>query len=321
LLKDLLGEAKRANIPVFCDPKGADYKKYAGSSLITPNLKEASIVLGQPLIDPEDIKQAACQLREMLDLESCLITLGEKGMALATDSEYLHIGAVAHEVADVTGAGDTVIALMSLGRVCGLSLQDSARLANEAAGLAVGKLGSVAVSLDDLESARFATSTAARVISKILPVKDLLSKVEDLRQRGHRIVFTNGCFDLLHVGHVELLSKAAELGDILFVGLNSDASVRRLKGTTRPVVSEHDRAVVLAALSSVDYVVIFEEDTPMELIETIVPDILVKGADYALSEVVGWEFVEQHGGHVETIALRPGASTSSMIERIYRYSQ
>jgi D-beta-D-heptose 7-phosphate kinase/D-beta-D-heptose 1-phosphate adenosyltransferase len=302
-------------IPVVVDPKGNDYAKYRGATLLTPNRKEAEIASGVAITDLPSLEQAAARLLADLALDALLITRSEAGMSLfpAKDAA-VHIPTVAREVFDVTGAGDTVISVLSLGLACGLPLADAAWVANVAAGIAVGKLGTSTVSPQEIvaEVGHGLKDSDAKI--KNLDVLAHLMTQE--RSRGKQVVFTNGCFDLLHVGHVKYLQKARELGDLLIVGLNSDASVKRLKGELRPLIEESERAHILAALDCIDYVVLFDEDTPLRVIEALAPAVLVKGGDYSVEEVVGRELVEAGGGRVELIQFVDGRSTSRIIEKI-----
>jgi D-beta-D-heptose 7-phosphate kinase / D-beta-D-heptose 1-phosphate adenosyltransferase len=306
---------KTLGIPVVVDPKGDDYAKYRGATLLTPNRKEAEIASGVAIGDLESLESAAGTLLAGLDLDALLITRSEAGMSLFQAKEdAVHIPTVAREVFDVTGAGDTVISVLSLGLACGITLAESAWLANVAAGIAVGKLGTSTVSPQEI------------VAEVGHGMKDSDSKIKNLdvlahiiakeRSRGKQVVFTNGCFDLLHVGHVKYLQKARGLGDLLVVGLNSDASVRRLKGDNRPLIEESERAHILAALDCIDFVVLFDDDTPLRVIEALAPAVLVKGGDYNLDQVVGREIVEAGGGRVELVQFVDGRSTSRIIDKI-----
>lgn len=308
---------KRHNIPVVVDPKGTDYRKYRGATILTPNRKEAEAASHMAIKDEAGLIKAADILLRDLDLDALLITRSEEGMSLfSRDGSAVHIPTVAREVYDVTGAGDTVLSVLSLGLACGLEMADAAKIANVAAGIAVAKLGTSTVSPEEIiaEVGHGHPDSDA----KIKNLDALASIVAAEKKRGKRIVFTNGCFDLLHVGHVKYLQKARTLGDLLIVGLNSDASVRGLKGESRPLIGETERAHILAALDCVDYVVIFSDETPLRLIETLQPLVLVKGGDYTPEGVVGKEVVEAYGGRVELVTFVDGKSTTNIIEKIKR---
>ena len=306
---------RRLGIPVVVDPKGSDYGKYRGATILTPNRKEAETASRIAIRDVKSLTVAAETLLAGVELDALLITRSEEGMSLfMQDGRTVHIPTVAREVYDVTGAGDTVLSVLSLGLACGLECGEAARLANVAAGIAVGKLGTSTVSPEEIigEVGHGHPDSDA----KIKNLDALVALVKTEKARGKRLVFTNGCFDLLHVGHVKYLQKARTFGDLLVVGLNSDASVRRLKGEERPLIGEAERAHILAALDCVDYVVIFEEDTPLRLIEALKPQVLVKGGDYTPERVVGKEVVESYGGRVELVTFVDGKSTTNIIEKI-----
>lgn len=316
----LLGEAIRmatsSGIPILCDPKGTDYTKYSGSTLITPNRKEAAEAIGAPLATREQAEAAGSKLRRELGLRACVITLGADGMMMVDGEGSFHIHSFAREVADVTGAGDTVVATLAYGLAQGLSLREAGVLSNAAAGIAVGHVGNANVTIDEIASAHAEHSPAEKLQRKIVKEHAIAGMLEADRARGKKIVFTNGCFDLVHAGHIESLVSAAALGDMLVVGLNSDASVRRLKGPDRPVVNEDNRALVLAGLSAVTYVVVFDADTPLQLIENVRPHVLVKGSDYKPGTVVGEDFVNRSGGRVVLLPLKAGMSTTNLIRAI-----
>jgi len=307
--------AAAVNIPILVDPKGTDYSRYAGATLLTPNRKEAEAASGIAITDTATLAQAAGVIMSQVGLQHLLITRSEEGMSLFSKSgEMVHIPTVAREVFDVSGAGDTVLASLAVGIASGLSMAQSAQLANIAAGIAVGKLGTSIVTPQEIVDAVSLSHKDSHVKIKSLEVLSPL--IEGEKKRGKRVVFTNGCFDLLHAGHVKYLQKARGLGDLLVLGLNSDASVRRLKGAKRPLIDQEERAHLMAALDCIDYVTVFDEDTPLELIKTLRPDVLAKGGDYTLDGVVGREIVESYGGRVELITFVEGKSTTNIIERI-----
>lgn len=306
----IIALAKGAGKKVLVDPKGKDYRKYRGAYLLTPNKKEASEATGIAINDDASLKKALLNLKETCDLECSMITLSEDGIAIYDDS-MRRFPTVAKEVYDVTGAGDTVIASLSFALSCGLSIDEAAPFANHAAAVVVGKIGSATVTLGEIEeyeSSLHQSTSDMHIKTK----EDIYAIADRLKKEGKKVVFTNGCFDILHVGHVKYLQEAKSYGDVLIVGLNSDSSVRELKGPTRPVNSEADRAYILAALESVDYVVVFSEETPHDLIKNIVPDILVKGGDYEGKKVVGAEFAKE----LRLVKFVDGKSTTATIARI-----
>ncbi len=307
--------AAEAGIPVLVDPKGTDFTRYGGATLLTPNRKEAEAASGIAITDSASLAHAADVIMTATGLQHLLITRSEEGMSLfSTGGEIVHIPTVAREVFDVSGAGDTVLAALAVGIASGFSMAEAARLANVAAGIAVGKLGTSIVTPQEIIDAVSLAHKDSHAKIKSLDVLAPLIAAE--KNRGKRIVFTNGCFDLLHAGHVKYLQKARNLGDLLVLGLNSDASVRRLKGAKRPLIDQDERAHLLAALDCIDYVTVFDEDTPLELITALKPYILVKGGDYSLDGVVGREIVESYGGRVELVTFVDGKSTTNIIERI-----
>ncbi|HEV8268013.1 MAG TPA: D-glycero-beta-D-manno-heptose 1-phosphate adenylyltransferase [Thermoanaerobaculia bacterium] len=312
ILSALLEAARKKGIPSLVDPKGRDYGKYKGATALTPNRKELETVTGETARDLAAVAKLGERLREELALDAMLVKLSEEGMLLVErGAEPRRIAARAREVFDVTGAGDTVLAALGVSLGAGLDLFAAAEVANRAAGCAVARVGTASVKWADLLD-----GLSAAPDEKLLDRRHLAAVVATLRKAHKRVVFTNGCFDLLHPGHIRLLSEAKKLGDILVVGLNSDASVKRLKGDARPILSEHDRAQVLGGLDAVDFVVLFEEDTPLSLIEAIRPGILVKGGDYTESTVVGASLVREWGGEVALIPLVAGSSTTSMVEKM-----
>lgn len=314
VIQTLVEKGRSRNIPVVVDPKSRDFSRYSRASIIAPNLLEFETAAGR-VVDPLDetaMGEAAKSLCENCRLDALLITLGELGMALWSPENGLkRVDTRAREVYDVTGAGDTVVAALGLCLAAKMDFQTAAMIANAAAGIVVGKAGTSTAS-----PAELVESLSPPLENKILDTNTLAEHVRWWRMRKKRIVFTNGCFDLLHVGHLHILNQAAAQGDLLVVGLNTDASIARLKGTDRPLIAEHERASMLAAFDCVDAVVLFDEDTPVNLIHTIKPDVLVKGSDYRMDQVVGREVVEKYGGKVVLVDFLPNQSTSLLIERI-----
>ena len=315
VLRELAAVARDRSIPLVVDPKGRDFGKYRGATVLTPNRREAEIAAATEIRDEGSLLRAGGKLREALDLEALVLTRSEEGMSLFfRDDRHLHLPTEAREVFDVSGAGDTVLAFLGAGLAAGMGIEQAARLAKLAAGVVVGKLGTSTVSAEELRHA--AAVQGAEAGNKIRSRQSLAALLEAERRKGRRVVFTNGCFDLLHVGHVRYLQRARQLGDLLVLGLNSDASIRRLKGPKRPLIGQEERAHILAALDCIDYVTVFDEDTPLELLELLRPDILVKGGDYTPEKVVGRELVEGYGGRVELILFVDGKSTTNIIESI-----
>ena len=310
LAQEVIALANKNNIKVLVDPKGTDYSKYRGAHMLTPNKKEASEATGIEIKDDESLEKALLSIKDQCDLERSMITLSEDGIAIY-DGEVKRFPTVAQEVFDVTGAGDTVIASIAFALSAGLSIEETARFSNLAAGVVVGKVGSATVTLDEIEiyESKLHQSNSDAHIKSIDEIDRIVKRAKD---HGQRVVFTNGCFDILHVGHVKYLQEAKSFGDILIVGLNSDASVRELKGPTRPVNVEDDRAYILAALDAVDYVVKFSDDTPHDLIKMIAPDVLVKGGDYEGKTVVGTEFSKV----LKLVDFVDGKSTTKTIAKI-----
>ena len=311
----IIAKARQLGIPVLVDPKGLDYSKYAGATALTPNKREAAEACGVNVHDTASILQRAIQLQERLKLDFLVVTLGEEGASLIENHHTLHIPATAKQVFDVSGAGDTMIATLAAGLMGGLDRQHALQLANLAAGVVVGKVGTVPIQHQELLR-ELTISNSTEQADKICTLDRLLARVSQWRSHQQRIVFTNGCFDLLHAGHVTYLEQAKKLGDRLVLGLNTDRSVSALKGPSRPVIHEADRARVLAALEAVDAVILFDEDTPLELIKQVKPDVLVKGDDYAEQDVVGGIEVKSWGGRVALIAVVPGRSSSKIIEKL-----
>lgn len=314
----MIAAARAAGKPVVVDPKGTDYRRYGHATVVTPNRRELAEATQAPVNNDAEVEIAARRLIEAIDVEAVLVTRGGEGMSLVLASgETHHLPAAAREVFDVSGAGDTVIATLAAGIAAGLPLLTAARLANVAAGIVVGKIGTAVVYAEDLER-ELRRQDLVTGEEKIVPLARAVDGVLRWRRQGQRIGFTNGCFDLLHPGHVSLLAQAKAACDKLIVGLNSDASVTRLKGPDRPVQTEAARAQVIASLASVDLVVIFPEDTPMALISALRPDVLVKGADYSLDQVVGADLVRSWGGRVVLADLSPGHSTTATIKKLAR---
>ena len=315
LAQSVIAAARAAGKPSIVDPKGTDYTVYRGATVVTPNRKELHEATGRPVGTDEEIVIACRQLIELCGIEHVLATRSQDGMSLVSASEAVHLKAEAREVFDVSGAGDTVVATLATALTAGATLTEAARLANVAAGIVVGKVGTAVAYADDLTPALHHTEVAAAE-HKFASRHAALEQVARWRHLGKKIGFTNGCFDLLHPGHVSLLDQARAQCDRLVVGLNADASVKRLKGETRPVQTEVSRGTVLASLSAVDLVVIFEEDTPLELIKALKPDVLIKGADYRVDQVVGGDVVAAYGGKVFLADLQAGHSTTATIARM-----
>ncbi|KEZ77842.1 bifunctional D-glycero-beta-D-manno-heptose-7-phosphate kinase/D-glycero-beta-D-manno-heptose 1-phosphate adenylyltransferase HldE [Salinisphaera hydrothermalis] len=319
-IADVIQLARAAGVPVLVDPKGRDWQRYAGASLITPNAAEFEAFVGHSAVDDgieadSWLAEQATHTRRQLDLDALLITRSEKGMNLFAAGGDLHLPTQAREVFDVTGAGDTVIAMVGAGLGAGLSLPDAAAVANLAAGIVVGKLGTATVSPAELRQA----ARAQRAGDQGVVDEDVLAEwFVQARARGERIVMTNGCFDLLHPGHIAYLEAARALGDWLVVAVNDDSSVARLKGPERPLNDLAHRMQVLRGLASVDWVVPFSEDTPERLICRLLPDVLVKGGDYEVSEISGGECVINAGGEVRTLDFVPGFSTTAIVDRLRR---
>ena len=297
---------------VLVDPKGDDYSKYIGSYLLTPNKKEAILATDIDIQDKNSLKEALKSLHNKASLTVPMITLSEDGIAILDENDEVIITpTVAREVYDVTGAGDTVLASLGFCLAQGEDILSSVKFANLAAGVVVGKLGSATASIEEIEEYK-STLHKSSIDSHIKTFAEIEKTVKRLKKQNKKIVFTNGCFDILHRGHVSYLDVAKSYGDILILGLNSDESVKRLKGENRPINNEDDRGFILAALESVDYVVTFSEDTPLELIKIIKPDILVKGGDYKGKEVVGSDIANE----VKLVEFIDGKSTTKTISKI-----
>ncbi len=311
--QQFITHARTHNIPIVVDPKGNDFTKYRGATLLTPNRSEFEAIVGTASSE-EDLLTKAEQLRHDLNLDALLITRSEEGMTLIQKNEPpFTIPAKAQDVYDVTGAGDTVIATLVAMMAEGKPLTEATTIANIAASIVVGKLGASQVSIQELNRA---ISTQERAHHLVLTLDELKDELKNARANNETVVMTNGCFDLLHKGHVTYLNEARKLGDRLIVALNSDASVKRLKGENRPIMDESSRATVLASLSAVDWVIMFDDDTPESVITELLPDILVKGSDYTVDQIAGAQAVLDNGGTVKLLSFVDGYSTTKAIEKI-----
>ncbi|WP_426415767.1 bifunctional D-glycero-beta-D-manno-heptose-7-phosphate kinase/D-glycero-beta-D-manno-heptose 1-phosphate adenylyltransferase HldE [Aestuariirhabdus sp. LZHN29] len=311
--QQLIAMAREAGVAVLADPKGHDFSLYRGATLITPNLHEFEAVVGH-CRDEQTLVDKGVELLRELDLQALLVTRGEHGMTLLREGEpELHLPAKAREVYDVTGAGDTVISVLATALAAGERMPQAVALANIAAGVVVGKLGTAVISAPELRRAVHKSQGSER---GVMSADQLLVAVEDARAHGEKIVFTNGCFDILHAGHVGYLEQARSLGDRLIVAVNSDASVKRLKGEGRPINPAERRMAVLAGLEAVDWSVCFAEDTPESLLAMIRPDVLVKGGDYGVDGVVGGDIVREYGGEVAVLDFLDNCSTTAIVNKI-----
>jgi D-beta-D-heptose 7-phosphate kinase/D-beta-D-heptose 1-phosphate adenosyltransferase len=316
VLEQVIARAKAAGKSVIVDPKSMSLSRYSGATVIKPNAKELARATGLPCRTEDEIEQAARWVFQGVDTQALLVTRDESGMMLIPrDRPPVSLGSRAGEVFDTSGAGDTTIATLALGLASGLSLEDAVALANEAAGIVVGKRGTAVVFPQDLTHALHATDLRDASI-KIKDTAPAIDQVHQWRAAGLRVGFTNGVFDLVHPGHVALLAEARAQVDRLIVGLNTDASVKRLKGESRPVQDEMARAIVLASLQTADMVVLFGEDTPIRLIEAFRPDVLIKGQDYTAENVVGAEFVRSYGGRLHLAKILPDNSTTRTIAKL-----
>jgi D-beta-D-heptose 7-phosphate kinase / D-beta-D-heptose 1-phosphate adenosyltransferase len=310
LTKSLISIANQNKKKLLVDPKGLDYSKYRGAYLLTPNKKEASEASNQVIKDPISLTKAIKSLKDQCKLEVSLITLSEQGVAIFDNELRIH-PTVAKEVFDVTGAGDTILASLGFALSCNNNIDEAVKFANLASGVVVGKIGSATVTLNEI--IEYESSLNKSVSKNQIKTWSEISSISiELKQKGKKIVFTNGCFDILHIGHIKYLEEAKCYGDILILGLNSDFSVRNLKGKNRPINSQSDRAYILSSLKIVDYVVIFDDETPYELIKLIKPDLLVKGGDYIGKKVVGQDIAKE----LKLVNFVDGKSTTSIIERI-----
>jgi D-beta-D-heptose 7-phosphate kinase/D-beta-D-heptose 1-phosphate adenosyltransferase len=315
LVAGLAEAARAAGKTAIADPKGRDYSKYAGLTLITPNRQEAALAAGIEITDAASLSAAAERILETAGVEKLLITCGKDGMVFFDRGRpALAVGTRARQVYDVSGAGDTVLAFMGLGLAAGLAYPEAIALANAAAGIVVGKVGTAAATRAELaEALQPSTDPTA---AKLKSVSEMAAVAQELRRQGRRIVMTNGCFDLLHSGHIRLFSASRELGDVLIVAVDSDESVRRLKGPGRPVIRAAERVRILCALDSVDYVLVFSTEDLGRLLETIRPDVLAKGGNYAADKIIGREIVEGYGGRVAAIPVDGSLSSTGIIDAI-----
>jgi D-beta-D-heptose 7-phosphate kinase / D-beta-D-heptose 1-phosphate adenosyltransferase len=314
LCQGVIAKARSKRIPVLVDPKGKNWDKYRGASLVTPNRSELAVVSSGSISSIEALVAESRAIRASLDLGALTVTLSGEGMIHIDDKGSFKVPAMAREVFDVSGAGDTAISTLTGAIVSGLNEMDALVLANVASGIVVGKVGTAPLAKAELLS-ELESSQGHGLRDKQVDLPTASRMVANWREQGEQVVFTNGCFDILHAGHVSYLAKAKAMGDRLVLGLNSDDSVRRLKGPTRPINSESDRGQVLAGLESIDAIVVFDEDTPLELINSLKPSILVKGADYEVEDVVGAKEVQSWGGEVRLVEFLEGRSTTRIAEK------
>lgn len=313
--REIISLASRRNIPVVVDPKSSTFLEYQGADVVTPNMLEFETVVGK-CADHGDVVAKGRRLAQEREIGALLVTRGEHGMILVPGvGDPIDIAAQAHDVFDVTGAGDTVCAVVAAGLACGKPLGEAIELANAAAGIAVTKLGAAAVSAHELSAALVGPIGSSATDHDLV-----LAQIKDAQREGKRLVMTNGCFDLLHAGHVAFLEEAAAHGDALIVAVNSDASVTRLKGETRPVMPLSQRLRLLSALKAVDWVISFDEDTPRELVAEILPDVLVKGGDYKIEEIAGGNEVMRNGGQVKSLKFHDGLSTTALLDRLGEFA-
>ncbi len=309
----LIQAARKAGVPVLVDPKGSDFSRYRGATLLTPNLHEFETIVG-PCEHEQELVAKGEQLMREYQLGALLVTRGEHGMTLLRPGEpELHLPARAREVYDVTGAGDTVISVLAAALAAGEAMPQAVALANLAAGIVVGKLGTAVISIPELRRAVQAEQGSER---GVLSLEQLQIALQDARAHGEKVVFTNGCFDILHPGHAGYLEQARELGDRLVVAVNGDESISRLKGPGRPINPVDSRMALLSKLESVDWVISFDDDTPEDLLQALQPDILAKGGDYDKKGVVGWQTVENYGGVVKVLSLFDNCSTTAIVEKV-----
>ncbi|MDH3574761.1 MAG: D-glycero-beta-D-manno-heptose-7-phosphate kinase [Desulfobacteraceae bacterium] len=315
MLSRVIASAKKHKKMIIVDPKGLDFSKYSGVSLLTPNKKEAALASGVEIIDESSLEKAAHKILKHISLDNLLITCGKDGMVLfERNKEPFRVKAEARQVFDVSGAGDTVLTVLGLAVASGTSINSGVAVANTAAGIVVGKVGTATVSKQELASAL--KSHDHGLPAKYKDFSELSALAEDLKKKGKRLVMTNGCFDLLHAGHIMLFSASKQLGDILIVAIDDDESVKKLKGSGRPVLNANERGRILSALDAVDYVVVFSSHELKKLIEIIQPDVLTKGSNYTSKEVFGRELVEKYGGRVELIPVTEKISSTRIINNI-----
>jgi len=315
VIQEAIKQSNAAGKPIVVDPKSRDFGRYKGASFLTPNAREVAQATGITCVDDDMAATAGNMAREDAAAGAILVTRSEQGMTLVDGEGAQHFRAHALEVFDVSGAGDTVIAALTLALTAGATNPQAVALANAAAGVVVGKVGTAVIHPDELANALHSEELNSAE-AKVKELPQLLDRIERWRSQGFKVGFTNGCFDLIHPGHISLLSQSKAQCDRLIVGLNTDASIKRLKGEDRPVQNEMARAIVLASLSDVDTVILFGDDTPLTLIEAIKPDVLIKGADYTVETTVGSEFVIEHGGKVFLANIKDGFSTTRTIEKL-----
>jgi D-beta-D-heptose 7-phosphate kinase / D-beta-D-heptose 1-phosphate adenosyltransferase len=315
LCEAVIRAARSAGIPVLADPKTPDLSKYSGATTVCPNLGELALATGVSTKDMDALLKAGQRQVVEHGFEFMTVTMSEKGIQLLRPESMFHSAAVAREVSDVSGAGDTVIATLAAGLACRLDVEETVQLANIAAAIVVGKRGTVPIHAEELV-AQLTRSTTTHAAEKLLDMERLKRRVAEWRAVGETVVFTNGCFDILHVGHITLLEECRRFGSKLVVGMNTDASVCTLKGPARPIVGERERARIMAALAATDAVILFNEETPIELIRALKPDVIVKGGDYTVESVVGHEDVAGWGGRVEIVPTVEGFSTTNIVKKL-----
>lgn len=312
LTQKLINIANKNNKKILIDPKGLDYSKYKGAYLLTPNKKEASEATNIIIKDNESLTNALLTLKAQCDLELSIVTLSDEGVAIFDEELRIH-PTLARQVFDVTGAGDTVLASLGFALSCNIHIDDAIKFANLASGVVVGKIGSATATIKEIVDYELSLNKTSSE-KHIKTWDEITSIINVLKNKDRRIIFTNGCFDILHIGHIKYLEKAKSFGDVLILGLNSDNSIRRLKGKNRPINNQNDRAYILASLEIIDYLVVFEEDTPYELIKLIQPDVLVKGADYSGQDVIGQDIAQE----LKLVEFIEGKSTTEIIERLQK---